>query len=121
MAERIVPPGVPGITFQTPLQSGITISDVPGPTGGILIKATSGASIAINDVGIMISNGKGAIINMQGNTVDVDGGARTIIERCCADGALMPWLLRFVHFGATVNCFHRVWPSRPCLFPRVPS
>ena len=32
----IVPPGVPGITLQTPLQNSLTISDVPGPTGGIL-------------------------------------------------------------------------------------
>jgi hypothetical protein len=52
---------------------------VPGPTGGILIRAASGASIAINDVGITISNGRGAIITMQGNTVDVNGGALTII------------------------------------------
>lgn len=74
-----VPPGVPAITFQTPLQNGITISDVPGPTGGILIKAAGGASIAINDVGITLSNGRGAIITMQGNTVDVNGSALTII------------------------------------------
>ena len=76
---KAVPPGVPGITFQTPLQNGVTISDVPGPTGGILIKARSGASIAINDVGITISNGQGAMINLQGNSVDINGGALTII------------------------------------------
>jgi len=76
---KAVPPGVPGITFQTPLQNGITISDVPGPTGGILIRASSGAFIAINDVGIAISNGQNAIITMQGNVVDVNGGALTII------------------------------------------
>jgi len=76
---KTAPPGVPAITLQTPLQNGITISDVPGPTGGILIKASSGASIAINDVGITISNGRGAIITMQGNSVDVNGGALTVI------------------------------------------
>ena len=76
---KIAPPGVPAITFQTPLGNGITISDVPGPTGGILIKASSGASIAINDVGITISNGLGASITLQGNTVDVNGSALTII------------------------------------------
>ena len=27
---KAVPPGVPAITFQTPLQNGLTISDVPG-------------------------------------------------------------------------------------------
>ena len=35
---RAVPPGLSGFTFQTRGQNGITISDTPGPTGGILIK-----------------------------------------------------------------------------------
>jgi len=34
------------------------LSDTPGPTGGILLKTLTGAMIAINDVGITISNGK---------------------------------------------------------------
>jgi uncharacterized protein involved in type VI secretion and phage assembly len=76
---RIVPPGVASLTFQTPKQNGITISDVRGPTGGILIRAADGASIAVNDVGITISNGKGALITLQANKVDVNGGALTII------------------------------------------
>ena len=38
-----VPPGLSGFTFQTTLQNSITISDTPGPTGGILIKTTTGA------------------------------------------------------------------------------
>ena len=76
---KTVPPGVPGITFQTPLQNGLTISDVPGPTGGVLIKIASGPFISISDVGITISNGQGAMINLQANTVDVNGGALTII------------------------------------------
>lgn len=76
---RVVPPGVPGITLVTPLQNGITISDVPGPTGGILIKTTAGAMISVSDTGIIISNGKGAVINMTGPTVDVNLGALTII------------------------------------------
>jgi uncharacterized protein involved in type VI secretion and phage assembly len=76
---KAVPPGVPGITFQTPAQNGVTISDVPGPTGGIVIKTQSGAFIALNDVGITISNGQGAMINLQANKVDINGGALTII------------------------------------------
>ena len=74
-----VPPAVPGITIQTPLKNGIVISDVPGPTGGILIQTTTGAMISVSDVGIIISNGKGAIINMTGPTVDVNLGALTVI------------------------------------------
>ena len=76
---KTVPPGVPGITFQTPAQNGVTISDVPGPTGGIVIKTQSGAFITLNDVGITISNGQGAMINLQNNRVDINGGALTII------------------------------------------
>ena len=76
---QIAPPPVPGITFQTPLQNGLQISDVPGPTGGIQIKTATGAMISVSDVGITISNGKGAMISMLGNTVDINGGALTII------------------------------------------
>ena len=77
--SRIVPPGVPGITLQTPLKNGIVISDVPGLTGGIQIQTTTGAMISVTDVGIIISNGKGAIINMTGPTVDINLGALTVI------------------------------------------
>lgn len=76
---RIVPPGLSGITLQTQLKNGIVISDAPGPTGGILIQTTSGAMIAVNDVGITISNGKGAVLTLTGPTVDVNLGALTIM------------------------------------------
>jgi uncharacterized protein involved in type VI secretion and phage assembly len=76
---RAVPPGVSGITIQTTLKNGIVVSDVPGPTGGILIQTTTGAMISVSDVGIIISNGKGAIINMTGPSVDVNLGALTVI------------------------------------------
>ena len=71
-------PGLAGITLQT-LRSGIVISDTPGPTGGILIQTTSGALISVSEVGITISNGKGAVINMTGPTTDVNLGALTVI------------------------------------------
>jgi uncharacterized protein involved in type VI secretion and phage assembly len=74
-----VPPAVPGFTLQTPLQNGLTISDVPGPTGGILMKTTAGAILSISDVGITITNGKGATISMVGNAVDINVGALTVL------------------------------------------
>ena len=74
-----VAPGISGITIQTTLKNGIVVSDVPGPTGGILIQTTTGAMISVSDVGIIISNGKGAIINMTGPTVDVNLGALTVV------------------------------------------
>ena len=47
-------------SLQTPLQNGLVISDLPGPTGGIMLKSTTGATIIVNDTGIYIQNGKGA-------------------------------------------------------------
>lgn len=76
---HMVPPGVPGVTIQTPLKNGIVVSDVPGPTGGILIQTTTGAMISVSDVGIIISNGKGAMITMTGPTVDINLGALTVV------------------------------------------
>ena len=76
--SRIAPPVVPSITLQTPLQNGIIISDVPGPTGGIMLKSTTGASIIVNDTGIYIQNGKGASIVMVGPSVTINQGAMLI-------------------------------------------
>ena len=57
------------------------MSDAPPTpvTGGIVLKSTTGAMIVVNDSGIYISNGKGAMITMVGPTVDVNIGALTII------------------------------------------
>jgi len=75
---RLVPPGVSGITLQTTAKNGLVISDVPGPTGGILIQTSAGAMISVSTVGIVISNGQGATINMTGPTVDINLGALTV-------------------------------------------
>jgi len=68
-------PVSPSLVLQSGLQNGITISDVPGPTGGILIKSAIGAMILVNDVGITISNGKGATVVLAGPTVTINNGA----------------------------------------------
>ena len=73
------PPGLPAITFQTPLQNGVTISDLPGPTGGIMLKSATGATLIVNDTGIYIQNGKGATITLVGPTVTINNGALTVI------------------------------------------
>lgn len=75
---RLVPPGVSGITLQTTANNGLVISDVPGPTGGILIQTSSGAMISVSTIGIVISNGQGATINMTGPTVNINAGALTV-------------------------------------------
>jgi uncharacterized protein involved in type VI secretion and phage assembly len=76
---QLTPPGLQTIVLQTQLQNTLMISDTPGPTGGILIKSTTGAMIAVNDIGILISNGKGATITMAGPSVVVNLGALTVI------------------------------------------
>lgn len=73
------PPGMQALTLQTTLQNGITISDLPGPTGGIMIKSATGATLIVNDTGIYIQNGKGAMITLVGPTVTVNNGALTVI------------------------------------------
>jgi uncharacterized protein involved in type VI secretion and phage assembly len=79
LMAHLVPPAVPGIVLQTVLQNGLLISDVPGPTGGIMLKTTAGAMILINEIGITISNGQGAMIQMTGPSVVINGGALTIV------------------------------------------
>jgi hypothetical protein len=78
-AAKLAMPPIPGFTLQTPLKNLLQVSDLPGPTGGIQLRTTTGAMISITDLGITITNGKGATITMLGNTVDVNGGALTII------------------------------------------
>jgi len=73
------PPGVSAITFQTPLQNGVTISDLPGPTGGIMLKSATGVTLIVNDTGIYIQNGKGAAITLVGPTVTINNGALTVV------------------------------------------
>jgi uncharacterized protein involved in type VI secretion and phage assembly len=73
------PPGVPQILLQTTAQNTLLISDVPGPTGGILLKSSTGAMISISDTGITISNGQGATVAMTGPSVTVNEGALEVI------------------------------------------
>jgi uncharacterized protein involved in type VI secretion and phage assembly len=72
-------PGDPNIVLQTTLQNAIVLSDLPGPTGGIMLKSTTGATIIVNDTGIYIQNGKGASIVMTGPTVTVNAGALVVV------------------------------------------
>jgi uncharacterized protein involved in type VI secretion and phage assembly len=74
------PPGVQQVVLQTTGQNMLMVSDVPGPTGGILLKSSTGALISISSTGIMIDNGQGASIVMgPGPTVIVNQGALEVI------------------------------------------
>ena len=76
---QLTPPAVQAFTFQTPLQNGLSISDLPGPSGGIMLKSATGATLIVNDTGIYIQNGKGAMITLLGPTVTINNGALTVI------------------------------------------
>ncbi|MGO4700726.1 phage baseplate assembly protein V [Dyella sp. 2RAB6] len=71
-------PASPSVVLQSGLQNTISISDLPGPTGGILLKATTGAMIMVNEIGITISNGQGATIVLAGPTVTINNGALVV-------------------------------------------
>lgn len=71
-------PVSPNIVMQTAGQNTLMISDLPGPTGGILLKSTAGASISISTTGIIIQNGQGATITMTGPTITLNNGALAI-------------------------------------------
>ena len=72
-------PASPSVVLQSGLQNSIVISDLPGPTGEIMLKSTTGATLIVNDTGIYIQNGRGASIVMTGPTVTVNNGALTVI------------------------------------------
>jgi hypothetical protein len=83
-------PADPSIVIQSLLQNAIVISDLPPsvpppvmppapPTGGVILKSATGASIVVNDAGVFISNGKGATISMIGPTITINNGALVII------------------------------------------
>jgi len=83
-------PADPSIVMQSLLQNAIIISDLPPsvpppvmppvpPTGGIILKSATGASIVVNDAGVFISNGKGATIQMIGPTITINNGAIVVL------------------------------------------
>jgi uncharacterized protein involved in type VI secretion and phage assembly len=73
------PPAIQQLVVQTVQMNTLVLSDVPGPTGGIILKSTSGAMIAINDVGITIDNGQGATIVMTGPSITINEGALEVV------------------------------------------
>jgi hypothetical protein len=83
LAAQAGNPLYPNIVIQSLLQHAIVISDMPPsvpppvmpptpPTGGIILRSTTGASIVVNDAGVFISNGKGATIELLGPSVMIN-------------------------------------------------
>jgi hypothetical protein len=78
--EPPIPPGQ-NIVLQTMLQCSVQLSDgIPTPaTGGIVLRSSpTGAMIVVNETGIYLNNGKGAVITMIGPTVDINNTGLTV-------------------------------------------
>ena len=108
---RLTPPGLPAITLQTPLQNGLTVSDLPGPTGGIMLKSATGAAHRQRHRHLHSERQR---------RVDCHDRTNRDRQRRRADdcvGSTMPGPL--LHLGATVLCSHggQAMPSAPN--PRV--
>jgi uncharacterized protein involved in type VI secretion and phage assembly len=71
-------PPLSSVFMQTTGQAAFQLSDLPGPTGGILLRTASGAMIMVNDIGITITNGQGATIVLAGPTVTINDGALVV-------------------------------------------
>jgi len=82
-------PADPNLVIQSLLQNAIVVSDLPPsvppplmppvpPTGGIILRSTTGASIVVNDLGVFISNGKGASIQLLGPSVMINQTALVV-------------------------------------------
>jgi uncharacterized protein involved in type VI secretion and phage assembly len=77
-AAAVGAPQNPSVVLQSAAQHSLSISDAPGPDGGILLRSSTGAMIQINDLGIVISNGTSATIVLSGPTVNINAGALEI-------------------------------------------
>jgi hypothetical protein len=69
---KAAPPGVEATVLQTMLGNAISVVDVPGPTGGILLRSATGAMIMVNDTGITLQDGKGGMLTMIGGVVSIN-------------------------------------------------
>ena len=65
-------PNNPPLVIQTTFGHSFTMSDVPGQPGGLTLRSATGAFITVNDLGILISNGKGATIALTGPQITFD-------------------------------------------------
>lgn len=65
-------PHLENIVLQTTGQTTLRLSDLPGPDGGIVLSSPTGAFISITDMGITLSNGKGASIVLAGPSVSIN-------------------------------------------------
>lgn len=74
-----VPPGTEEMVFQVGTNNTLSIKDLPGPVGGILLKSGN-AMIMVNDQGIIMQDGSGGIITMLKGIVSINPPNLVIIK-----------------------------------------
>jgi uncharacterized protein involved in type VI secretion and phage assembly len=53
----------------------LTLSDLPGPLGGVKLETQTGMKITLSSTGLEITNGMGATIKLEGPKVSINGSA----------------------------------------------
>jgi hypothetical protein len=74
-------PTSPSIVLQTTLQNMLMISDVPGPTGGIMLligPTPAVASLSISESGIILQSGDSVISMRPEGAIVITGGTGSI-------------------------------------------
>jgi uncharacterized protein involved in type VI secretion and phage assembly len=74
-------PAVPAVAEMTVIKTAvgsITLNDLPG-VGGITLETTAGMKIALTALGLEITNGQGAKIQLSGPQVAVNDGALEVV------------------------------------------
>jgi uncharacterized protein involved in type VI secretion and phage assembly len=80
-AAQSTPPGTPQVVLGTPGQNYLVISDLAGPTGGILLQmhGPSGAYIKLYEGGVEIgASAQGPTIKVTPAGIDIGNGALTV-------------------------------------------
>ncbi len=78
-AEAELPASQP-VVIQTPGAHKLVMSDVPGGTG-ILLEARGGAYVQIDEKGVTIGSGRGALVELVGDEVIINQGRLTVPRR----------------------------------------
>jgi len=73
-----VPAAACPMILQTTGQNIVALADLPGAAGGGLLRSAAGAFVSVSDAGIVLDNGRGAVITLAGNSVTVNAGALVV-------------------------------------------
>jgi uncharacterized protein involved in type VI secretion and phage assembly len=76
--SRLTTPPGETMALATTGRTALAVSDLPGSTGGLVLRSAGGVSVIVNDTGIYLDTGKGSSIVLSGQTVTVSQGALTV-------------------------------------------